>query len=104
MSPGPDGVDGRLLNERMAHFTQRRFTYVHEWDAGDLVSHDNRNTIHTATWFNAAQHGCIMWRTTVIGNPGAEYAGDVWSWLPAAGQSPMGALDLAMRPPESSEG
>ena len=105
MPPGPDSAGGQLLSELMAHYTEPRFTYVDDWDAGDLVIHDNRNTIHTATWFDAAQHGRIMWRTTVFGNPGDNYAGEARSWLPEAGGKPMGELDLAMRPnPKSRRG
>ena len=37
METGPDSAGGRLLYELMAHFTQREFTYAHDWDPGDLV-------------------------------------------------------------------
>jgi taurine dioxygenase len=50
-------------------------------DKGDLVIYDNRTLIHAATWFDAAQHQRLMWRTTVSGNPGAEYAGEAKSWI-----------------------
>ena len=42
MEPGPGGAGGRLLYELMAQYTERRFTYVHDWDPGDLVVYDNR--------------------------------------------------------------
>ena len=54
LPPGPDGEAARLLHALLAHYTQPRFTYIHEWDAGDLVIHDNRNTMHAATWFDGA--------------------------------------------------
>lgn len=97
LTPGPDTDAGRLLYELMGYYTSPRFTYVHEWDPGDLVIHDNRNTIHTATWFDGAGHGRIMWRTTVFGNPGDEYEGDPRSWKPEEGGLPMGNLDFDMR-------
>ena len=83
LEPGPDGAGARLLHELMSHVTQPRFTYAHEWQAGDLVVYDNRCTLHCATWFDAARHGRVMWRTTVFGNPGPAYAGERRSWLPA---------------------
>jgi taurine dioxygenase len=73
METGPDGAGGRLIYELMTHYTQPQFTYAHDWDAGDLVINDNRNLIHSATWYDAEQHSRIMWRTTVIGNAGDEY-------------------------------
>ena len=84
MTPGPDGDGAALLYELMTHITQPRFTYAHQWSAADLVVYDNRCTLHCATWFDAARHGRVMWRTTVFGNPGAEYAGERRSWIPEA--------------------
>ena len=92
IDPGPHGEGADLLDELMTHCTQRRFTYVHDWAPGDLVIHDNRNLLHSATWFDAAQHGRIMWRTTVMGNPGEEYAGESKSWIPAPGVADNGDL------------
>ena len=65
----------------MSHLTQPKFVYVHEWDKGDLVIYDNRTTLHAASWFDAEKHGRLMWRTTISGNPGAEYEGERKSWL-----------------------
>jgi taurine dioxygenase len=84
MEPGPDGQGGKLLDELMSHMTQREFVYVHEWDKGDVVIWDNRCLVHAATWFDAEQLERLMWRTTVHGNPGALYAGEAKSWIPAA--------------------
>ena len=81
MEPGPDGEGAKLLYELMAHYTKPEFVYSHDWDKGDLVIYDNRTLIHAATWFDAAQHQRLMWRTTVSGNPGAEYAGEAKSWI-----------------------
>jgi len=82
LEPGPDGEGGRLLVELAAHYTHKRFVYAHEWTKGDLVVWDNRCTLHAATWFDAEHLSRVMWRTTVWGNPGTEYAGETKSWLP----------------------
>jgi taurine dioxygenase len=82
MQPGPNGDGAQLLYEIMTHFTQPRFTYAHEWEQGDLVVWDNRSLVHAATWYDAAKEKRLMWRTTVRGNPGAEYAGEAKSWIP----------------------
>ncbi|MBG04991.1 MAG: hypothetical protein CMM59_13060 [Rhodospirillaceae bacterium] len=83
MEPGPDGEGAKLLYELMSHYTKPEYVYAHEWDKGDLVIYDNRTLIHAATWFDAEQHQRLMWRTTVSGNPGAEYAGEAKSWIVA---------------------
>jgi taurine dioxygenase len=92
MTPGPGGDGAELIYELMEHYTQPVFTYVHDWDEGDLVIHDNRNLVHSATWFDAENHGRIMWRTTVMGNPGEEYTGENQSWVPSSGTA-IGMLD-----------
>ena len=78
--PGSDGA--KLLYKLMAHLTQRRFVYVHEWDRGDMVIFDNRNVVHAVTWYDAENYQRTLWRTTVSGNPGREYDGQQPSWLP----------------------
>jgi taurine dioxygenase len=83
MQPGPHGDGAKLLFELMAHLTQPRFVYVHEWTRGDLVVWDNRCLVHAATWFDAEREARLMWRTTVSGNPGAGYAGERKSWIAA---------------------
>jgi taurine dioxygenase len=82
MEPGPYGDGARLLDELMTHLTRPEFIYAHEWSPGDLLIWDNRCLVHTATWFDAATHERVMWRTTVHGNPGALYAGERKSWVP----------------------
>ena len=83
MEPGIDGDGAKLLYEIMGHFTQPRFAYAHEWEEGDLIVYDNRSTIHCATWYDAARHDRLMWRTTVWGNPGPLYDGEQRSWMTA---------------------
>ena len=92
LSPGPDGEGAQLLYELMSHYTRPEFTYVHEWNRGDLVIYDNRCTIHSATWFDSDCHQRLMWRTTVMGNPGPDYAGERKSWLPENDVKPMAGL------------
>jgi len=77
MERGVDGAGAKLLYELMTHYTSPAYTYTHSWQAGDLIIYDNRCTIHAATWFDADQHQREMWRTTVAGNPGPEYAGEL---------------------------
>ncbi len=86
MEPGLNGDGARLLDELMSHFTRPEFVYVHEWTQGDLLVWDNRCLIHSATWFDAATEQRVMWRTTVRGNPGAEYAGEKRSWIAEAAE------------------
>lgn len=80
MEPGPDGEGARWLYALMAHFTNPRFVYVHEWQRGDLVIYDNRCTVHSATWFDAKKYSRVMWRTTVAGSAGDDYTGEAPSW------------------------
>ena len=82
MEAGPDGEGAALLYELMSHLTGPRFTYAHEWEDGDLIVYDNRCLAHCATWFDAGRYERLMWRTTVMGNPGALYAGEARSWVP----------------------
>ena len=83
LARGPDGAGADLLYRLMTHFTQPAFTYVHDWNPGDLVIYDNRCLIHCATWYDAERCQRRMWRTTVRGNPGPDYAGETRSWIPA---------------------
>ena len=53
--------------------------------------YDNRNLIHSATWYNP-ENIRIMWRTTVMGNPGPLYEGEQKSWIPAPGVDLMEGL------------
>ncbi|MHB1219234.1 MAG: TauD/TfdA dioxygenase family protein [Alphaproteobacteria bacterium] len=82
MEPGPDGEGGKLIYELMRHITQDEYVYVHDWTKGELVIYDNRNLLHAPSWYEADKYIRIMWRTTVMGNPGPEYAGERPSWIP----------------------
>ena len=69
LQPGVAGDGAALIYALMSHCTQPEFTYVHEWSQSDLVVYDNRNLLHSATWYDSASHTRLMWRTTVSGNP-----------------------------------
>ena len=92
MEPGPDGEGAALLCELVAHCTREEYVYVHEWDAGDLVIYDNRCLLHCATWYDDQAFDRLMWRTTVHGNPGPEYAGETKSWIPRDASQLLGGL------------
>jgi taurine dioxygenase len=92
MEAGPDGAGSELLHRLMSHCTDPRFTYIHEWNNADLVVYDNRCLLHCATWFDADRYDRLMWRTTVVGNPGLEYAGERRSWIPRAGDDYLEGL------------
>lgn len=95
LEPGPDGEGAVLIRQLLAHATRPEFVYVHEWRPGDLVIADNRNLLHCATWYDAAAHKRLMWRTTVMGNPGDEYRGEAKSWIPRDGSAIMAGMDHA---------
>ena len=93
LAPGADGEGGEIVRSLMAHLTHPQFVYVHEWDEGDLVVADNRSLIHTATWFDSNRYIRELWRTTVMGNAGMEYARDGKSWIPSEGLATMTGLE-----------
>ena len=95
LATGPDGEGARLLRELLRHATRKEFVYVHEWEPGDLLIGDNRNLLHCATWYDAEQYTRLMWRTTVMGNPGDEYAGEAKTWIPRDGSEVMAGMDNA---------
>lgn len=92
MQTGPHGDGAKLLYALISHYTHKDYVYAHDWEAGDLVIYDNRCLIHSATWYDETAHDRLMWRTTVRGNPGPEYAGEERSWIPASGLKPMSGL------------
>ncbi len=93
LETGVDGEGARLLRQLLAHATQPQFVYVHEWQTGDLVIGDNRCLLHAATWYDAEMYPRLMWRTTVMGDPGAEYRGEAKSWIPQDGLAPMHGME-----------
>lgn len=95
LSTGPAGEGAALLRDLLCHATSDEFVYVHEWEPGDLVIADNRNLLHCATWYDAERYTRLMWRTTVMGNPGEEYAGEEKTWIPRDGSELMAGMDNA---------
>jgi alpha-ketoglutarate-dependent 2,4-dichlorophenoxyacetate dioxygenase len=76
----PEGESSRLLEELMAHATQRRFVYTHRWRLNDLVMWDNRCTMHRGTEYEEQRWKRDMQRATVsdVGNT-CELAGQASS-------------------------
>jgi alpha-ketoglutarate-dependent 2,4-dichlorophenoxyacetate dioxygenase len=58
--------DGRaLIDELIAHATQRQFVYTHRWRVHDLIIWDNRCTMHRGTDFDDLRWKRDMQRATV---------------------------------------
>ncbi len=63
---GMSEPEGRaLIEELVAHATQRRFIYTHRWRVHDLVIWDNRCTMHRGTDFDDLRWKRDMQRATV---------------------------------------
>ena len=63
---GMDDEAGRaLIEELMAHATQRQFVYTHRWRENDLVIWDNRQTLHRGAAFDDLRWKRDMQRATV---------------------------------------
>ena len=62
----PEDESQALLAQLFSHSTQGRFTYIHQWQANDLIMWDNACIIHSATWYDPSyfRH---MHRTTIAG-------------------------------------
>jgi taurine dioxygenase len=45
--------------------------------------------------FHAEQYTRLLWRTTVMGNPGEEYAGEEKTWIPRDGSAVMAGMENA---------
>ena len=61
----PEDESTRLLDELMAHATQRQFVYTHRWRLHDLVLWDNRCTMHRGTDYDERRWKRDMHRATV---------------------------------------
>ena len=61
----PDAVGRALLDELIAHTTQRQFVYTHRWRPHDLVMWDNRCTMHRGTDYDDLRWVRDMRRATV---------------------------------------
>jgi alpha-ketoglutarate-dependent 2,4-dichlorophenoxyacetate dioxygenase len=61
--PEPEGR--ALIDDLVAHATQRQFVYTHRWRVHDLVIWDNRCTMHRGTDFDDLRWKRDMQRATV---------------------------------------
>jgi alpha-ketoglutarate-dependent 2,4-dichlorophenoxyacetate dioxygenase len=61
----PEAEGRALIDELVAHATQRQFVYVHRWRVQDLVIWDNRCTMHRGTEFDDLRWKRDMQRATV---------------------------------------
>ena len=63
---GPPDDEGRaLIDELIAHVTQRQFVYTHRWRPNELVMWDNRCTMHRGTDYDDLRHVRDMARVTI---------------------------------------
>ncbi len=63
--PNPEGL--QLLEELVAFATQERFTYRHKWQVGDIITWDNRCTLHTGTLFDDSKYIRYAYRLWIKG-------------------------------------
>src|SRR5579872_6958770 len=61
----PEAEGRALIDELVAHATQRQFIYGHRWRVHDLVIWDNRCTMHRGTEFDDLRWKRDMQRATV---------------------------------------
>ena len=61
----PEAEGRALIDELIAHTTQRQFVYTHRWRPQELVMWDNRCTMHRGTDFDDLRWVRDMERTTV---------------------------------------
>jgi taurine dioxygenase len=65
---GMDRSEGDpLLEELVAHVTDGRFTYIHEWEVNDMVLWDNWRTMHTALGA-PPDYARVVQRTSIRGD------------------------------------
>ena len=61
----PENEGRALIDELIAHVSQRQFVYTHRWRAHDLVMWDNRCTMHRGTDYDDLRWVRDMQRATV---------------------------------------
>ena len=73
MIAGMDAAERHALLDAAFYFIGRpEFSYVHEWQKGDVLMWDNRSSMHARRDFPADQIR-LMWRTTLEGESRPEY-------------------------------
>lgn len=58
-----------LIGELMAHATQRKYEYRHQWRAGDMVIWDNRSVMHQANADYDMKEHRYLYRLMLKGGP-----------------------------------
>ncbi|HEX2826887.1 MAG TPA: TauD/TfdA family dioxygenase [Burkholderiales bacterium] len=61
----PEDEGRALIDELIAHVTQRQFVYTHRWRPNELVMWDNRCTMHRGTDYDDLRHVRDMARVTI---------------------------------------
>jgi alpha-ketoglutarate-dependent 2,4-dichlorophenoxyacetate dioxygenase len=61
----PEAEGGALIEQLIAHATQRQFVYMHRWRVRDLVMWDDRCTMHRGTEFDDLRWTRDVRRATV---------------------------------------
>ena len=61
----PDDEGRALVDELIAHVTQRQFVHAHRWRPQELVMWDNRCTMHRGTDFDDLRWVRVMRRVTI---------------------------------------
>jgi alpha-ketoglutarate-dependent 2,4-dichlorophenoxyacetate dioxygenase len=61
----PDAEGRALIDELIAHVTQRQFVYTHRWRPNELVMWDNRCTMHRGTDYDDLRWVREMRRVTI---------------------------------------
>jgi len=61
----PDAQGRALIDELIAHVTQRQFVYTHRWRPNELIMWDNRCTMHRGTDFDDLRWVRDMQRVTI---------------------------------------
>lgn len=79
--------EGRvLLSELIAHSTQGRFAYWHQYRRGDLVVWDNWRAMHADSG-TKAKYRCLAYRTTLKGDVTFGHLIDAEAWMALAGSA-----------------
>ena len=56
----PDDAGRALIDELLAHTTQRQFVYTHRWRPNELVMWDNRCTMHRRDAFDSRERRVML--------------------------------------------
>jgi taurine dioxygenase len=65
----PDDEAMALIEELMAHATQKKYEYRHRWHHGDMVIWDNRSVMHQANGDYDMKETRRLYRIMIVGEP-----------------------------------